>query len=88
MASSFLRKMSSQVKKHNKRYLLTKHLVRGVFAECETGQAVAQFFKGSGEAMPELSERFFSKQHNREINCKKYLQFLHDEIPFALLDEL
>jgi hypothetical protein len=34
MASSFLRKMSSQVKKHNKRYLLTKNLVRGVFSEC------------------------------------------------------
>jgi hypothetical protein len=64
MASSFLRKMSSQVKKHNKQYLLTKHLVRGVFAECETCQAVAQFFKGSGEAMPALSRYFFSKQHD------------------------
>jgi hypothetical protein len=88
MASSFLRKMSSQVKKHNKRYLLTKHLVKGVFAGCETGQAVAQFFKGSDEAMPALSEHFFSKQHDQEIGCRKFLQFLHDEIPLAVLDEL
>jgi hypothetical protein len=54
MVSSFLHKMSSQVKKHNKRYLLTKHLVGGVFAKCKSGQAVAQYFKGSNEAMPEL----------------------------------
>jgi hypothetical protein len=49
IATSFLKKMASQVRKHNKRYLLTKHLVRGVFAELETGQAVAQLLKGGNE---------------------------------------
>jgi hypothetical protein len=42
---------ASQVRKHNKRYLLTKHLIRGVFAEWETGQAVAQLLKGGNEEM-------------------------------------
>jgi hypothetical protein len=69
MVTSILRKMASQVKEHNKRYLLTKHLVRDVFAECETGQAVAQFLKGGDEAMPSLSESFFSKQRDQEIDC-------------------
>jgi hypothetical protein len=47
MVSSFVKKMASQVCKHNKRYLLTKHLVRAVFAECQTGQVVAQFLLGT-----------------------------------------
>jgi hypothetical protein len=33
MATSFVREMASQVRRHNKWYLLTKYLVRSVFAE-------------------------------------------------------
>jgi hypothetical protein len=33
MATAFLKEMASQVKKHNKRYLLTTHLVRNVFTK-------------------------------------------------------
>jgi hypothetical protein len=88
MATSFLKKMASQVRKHNKRYLLTKHLVRGVFAESETGQAVAQLLKGGNEEMSALSKPFFSKQHEREIDCEKFAKFLGDAIPLTLLDQL
>jgi hypothetical protein len=87
-ATSFLKKMASQVRKHNKRYLLTKHLVRGVFAESETGQAVAQLLKGGNEEMSALSKPFFSKQHEREIDCEKFARFLRDKIPLTLLDQL
>jgi hypothetical protein len=88
MMTSFLRKIASQVKKHNKRYLLMKHLVRGVFAECKTGQAVAQFLKGGDEAMPSLSESFFSKQHDREIDCQKFLKFIEEKVPLTVLSHL
>jgi hypothetical protein len=70
MATSFVKKMASQVRKHNKRYLLTKHLIQSVFAERETGQAVAQLLKGGNEEMTALSKPFFSKQHEREIDCE------------------
>jgi hypothetical protein len=88
MATSFVRKMSSQVRKHNKQYLLTKHLIRSVFAERETGQAVAQLLKGSQEAMASLSGPYFSRQHDREIDCEKFAKFLRDKIPLTLLAEL
>ena len=81
--------MASQVRKHNKRYsILTKHLVRGVFAEWDTGQAVAQLLKGGNEEMSALLKPFFSKQHEREIDCEKFARFLRDEIPLTLLDQL
>jgi hypothetical protein len=88
MATSFLKKMASQVRKHNKRYLLTKHLVRGVLAELETGQADAQLLKGGNEGMSALSRPLFLKQHEREIDCEKFARFLRDEIPLTLLDQL
>jgi hypothetical protein len=75
MATSFLRKMGSQVKKDNKQRLLTKHLVRGVCTEWETGQALAQFLKGGDGAMP-------------KIDCQKFVWFLGDEVPLALLSQL
>jgi hypothetical protein len=69
MATSFVRKMASQVQKHSKRYLLTKHLSRSIFAEWKTGQVVAQLLKGGDKEMPSaLSKSFFSKQHNQEID--------------------
>jgi hypothetical protein len=88
MATSFVRKMASQVQKHNKRYLRTKHLVRSVFANWETGQAVAQLLKGSNEGMSSLSKPSFSKQQNEEINYAKLLKFLRDKVPLTLLEQL
>jgi hypothetical protein len=88
MVSSFVKKMASQVRKHNKRYLLTKHLVRAVFAECQTGQAVAQFLKGGNEGMPSLSAPYFSEMHNQEINCEKFMLFLKSEISLTTLEQL
>jgi hypothetical protein len=89
MVSSFVKKMASQVRKHNKRYLLTKHLVCAVFAECQTGQVVAQFLKGAGnKGMPSLSPLFFSEMHNQEINCEKFSLFLKSEIPLTTLELL
>jgi hypothetical protein len=49
MVISFVKKMTSQVRKHNKRYLQTKLLVHTVFSECQTGQVVAQFLKGRND---------------------------------------
>jgi hypothetical protein len=85
MVSAFLTKMSTQIRKHNKRYLLTRNLVRAVFSEWQTGQAVAQFLKG-GE--PALSAPFFSALHGREIDCEQFFKFLQDEVPLTVLEEL
>jgi hypothetical protein len=85
MVSAFLTKMQTQIRKHNKRYLLTRNLVRSVFSEWQTGQAVAQFLKGGA---PSLSPPFFSKIHGREIDCEKFFKFLQDEIPLTILSEL
>jgi hypothetical protein len=87
MVDSFFRKMRSQVEKHNKRYLLSRSIIRSVFAEWQTGQAVAQVLKG-GDGMPALSAPFFSKQHGREIDCVKFSKFLKDGIPLTVLDQL
>ena len=54
MVDAFLKKMRMQVQKHNKRYILTRGIIRSVFAEWQTGQAVAQVLKG-GEGLPSLS---------------------------------
>jgi hypothetical protein len=85
MVSAFLTKMTMQIRKHNKRYLLTRNLVCSVFSEWQTGQAVAQFLKG-GE--PSLSAPFFSALHGREIDCEKFFQFMQDEVPLTVLEEL
>jgi hypothetical protein len=82
-----LKKMRMQLQKHNRRYLLTRGIVRSVFAEWQTGQAVAQVLKG-GVGLPSLSPPFFSNQHNREIDCEKFHQFLKDEIPLPVLKQL
>ena len=87
MVEAFLKKMRLQVQKHNKRYILTRGIIRSVFAEWQTGQVVAQVLKG-GEGLPLLSPPFFSKQHDQEINCEKFLEFLKNEIPPPVLEEL
>jgi hypothetical protein len=87
MVEIFLKKMKTQVQKHNKRYILTRSVIRSIFAEWQTGQVVAQVLKG-GDGLPLLSAPFFSKQHNCEINCKKFYKFLQDKIPRTLLDQL
>jgi hypothetical protein len=38
---AMIHKMILQVRKHNKRYLLSSKLFRGIFAEQPTGQAIA-----------------------------------------------
>jgi hypothetical protein len=73
-----------QVQKHNKRYVLTRSIIRSVFANWQTGQAVAELLKG-GKGIPLLSAPFFSKQHNQEINCEKFFKFLKDKIPLTVL---
>jgi hypothetical protein len=85
MVDAFVRKMRSQVQKHNKRYVLTRSIVRSVFADWQTGQAVAQLLKG-GE--PSLSVPFFSELHDREINCEKFYKFIQDEVPLTVLEQL
>jgi hypothetical protein len=85
MVSAFLTKMKTQIRKHNKRYLLTRNLVRAVFSEWQTGQAVAQFLKG-GE--PSLSAPFFSALHGREIDCEKFFKFMKKEVPLTVLEQL
>jgi hypothetical protein len=85
MVSAFLTKMTTQIRKHNKRYLLSRNLVCSVFSEWQTGQAVAQFLKG-GE--PLLSAPFFSSLHSREIDCEKFYKFMQDEVPLTVLEEL
>jgi hypothetical protein len=87
MVEAFLKKMRLQIIKHNKRYVLTRSIVRSVFAEWQTGQAVAQVLKG-GKGLPLLSPPFFSNQHDREINCEKFCQFLRDAIPLTMLAQL
>jgi hypothetical protein len=87
MVEAFLKKMRHQIMKHNKRYVLTRSIVRSIFAEWQTGQAVAQVLRG-GEGLPSLSPPFFSNQHNREINCEKFSQFLKNEIPLTVLAQL
>ncbi len=87
MVEAFLKKMRLQIIKHNKRYILTRSIIRSVFGEWQTGQAVAQVLKG-GEQLPSLSPPFFSNQHDREINCEKFYQFLKDEIPLTVLAQL
>jgi hypothetical protein len=87
MVEAFLKKMRLQIIKHNKRYVLTRSIVCSIFAEWQTGQAVAQVLKG-GEGLPSLSPPFFSNQHDREINCEKFYQFLQDEIPLTVLAQL
>jgi hypothetical protein len=72
MVEAFLKKMRLQVQKHNKRYILTPGIIRSVFAEWQTGQVVAQVLKG-GDGLPSLPPPFFSQQHDREINCEKFL---------------
>jgi hypothetical protein len=54
MSTLFLKKMVCQVQKHNKQYILRKHLIRSVLAKQETGQAVAQLLKGSNKTMVAL----------------------------------
>jgi hypothetical protein len=76
-----------QVQKHNKRYILTRGIVCSVFAEWQTGQVVAQVLKG-GDGLPSISSPFYSKQHGRMINCEKLLQFLKEEIPLTMLEQL
>ena len=88
MVSAFLTKMATQTRKHNKRYLLTKNLVRAVFSKWQTGQAVAQFLKGNDEGMPPLSAPFFSKLHGRMIDCDKFYKFVKDEVPLTVLEQL
>jgi hypothetical protein len=61
-----------------------KHLIRSVFAKCKTGQAIAQLLKGGDEEMSSLSKPFFSKQHDREIDCEKFSKFLQDKILLTL----
>jgi hypothetical protein len=87
MVDAFVRKMRLQIEKHNKGYILTQGIMRSVFAKWQTGQAVAHFLKG-GKGMPLLSAPFFSKEHNREINCEKFSKFLKDEIPLTVLEQL
>jgi hypothetical protein len=77
-----------------KSHLLQKRLnhpffqiVRSVFAEWQTSQAVAHLLK-RGKGLPSLSPPFFSNQHDREINCEKFCQFLKDEIPLTVLAQL
>jgi hypothetical protein len=87
MVEAFLKKMKLQIIKHNKRYVLTRSIVRSVFTEWQTGQAVVQVLKG-GKGLPSLSPPFFSNQHDREINCEKFCQFLRNKIPLTVLAQL
>jgi hypothetical protein len=90
MVISFVKKMTSQVRKHNKRYLQTKLLVCSVFPECQTGQVVAQFLKGHDDEdiSCSLLEPYYSKMHRQEIDCEKLLLFLKSEIPLTTLERL
>jgi hypothetical protein len=87
MVEAFLKKMRLQIQKHNKQYILTRAIIRSVFAEWQTGQVVAQVLKG-GDGLPSISPPFFSKQHGREIKCGKFFQFLVEEIPNTILEQL
>jgi hypothetical protein len=85
MVSAFLTKMTTQIRKHNKRYLLTSNLICSIFLEWQTGQVITQFLKGG---KPLLSAPFFSALHGREIDCEKFFQFMQDEVPLTVLEEL
>jgi hypothetical protein len=87
MIEAFFKKIQLQIIKHNKIHELTRSIVRSVFAEWQSGQALARVLKG-GEGLPSLSPPFFSNQHDREINCEKFCQFLRDEIPLTVLAQL
>jgi hypothetical protein len=53
---AMIHKMILQVCKHNKRYLLSSKLVRGIFAEQPTGQAIVQLLRHQ-ENLPPLQHK-------------------------------
>ena len=77
---TIIRKMIYQVRKHNKRYLQTSKLIRGVYAEQPTGQAIAQLLSQQDNLPPITTQTFISKIHDREIDVVKFSKFLKDEI--------
>jgi hypothetical protein len=77
---AMIHKMILQVRKHNKRYLLSSKLVRGIFAEQPTGQAIAQLLSRQEYLPPLVSQRFPSKIHACEVHVMKFAQFLKNEL--------
>jgi hypothetical protein len=75
---TLIRKMILQVRKHNKRYIQSSKLIRGVFSEQPTGQVVAQFLLNHrrDNLPPVVTQSFFSEAHGREIDLVKFSQFL------------
>jgi hypothetical protein len=72
--------MILQVRKHNKRYILTSKLIRGVYAEQATGQAIAYLLSQQYNLPPIATRTFVSKIHGREIDVVKFTKFLKDEL--------
>jgi hypothetical protein len=85
---AIIKKMIHQVHKHNKRYVQTSKLVRGVFAEQPTGQAIAQFLSTRQDNQPIATQSFFSQVHDRHIDVVKFSKFLRDEISEETLQKL
>jgi hypothetical protein len=75
-----IHKMILQVCKHNKRYLLSSKLVRGIFAEQPTGRAIAQLLSRQENLPRVAAQRFASKIHAREVDVVQFAQFLKNEL--------
>jgi hypothetical protein len=82
------RKMILQVRKHNKRCSQTSKLIRGVYAEQPTGQAIAQLLSRQSDLPPIATQSFHSKIHGREIDVVKFSKFLRAEISEETLQML
>ena len=67
---TIIRKMIYQVHKHNKRYLQTSKLIRGVYAEQPTGQAIAQLLSQQ-DNLPPITMQKFPNQNSRPRNRRR-----------------
>jgi hypothetical protein len=85
---TIIHKMILQVRKHNTRYLRTAKLIRGVFADQATGQAIAQLLSREENLPAIATQSFFSKVHDREIDVVKFSKFLKDELSEETLQKL
>jgi hypothetical protein len=81
--------MVLQVQKQNKQYLQSSKLVHGVFSKQPTGQVKAQLLcRPQRDNQPIVTQSFFSKIHNHEIDVVKFSKFLQDKILEKTMEKL
>ena len=84
----FISIMLSQLKKHNKRYLVGSSFIRSIYAERSIAVIAIKILKKDDPSDQELEEAFESNVHNKIINLKSLYTFWKENITTDTLNAM